>query len=800
MNHFIQNWVSLILCYCAFAFSSFGQSIKGVFTDHLNSPLEYVKVIAYSDSLIMGGSYTDSLGGFIINLPEDGIYNIKATSFRGDTIYNIDSVLVNGSKNLGVLQINSQSELLLGEVKVQVKKPLIIRKPDRLIFNVENTITSSGGTILDALKITPNVRVRQNLVEIIGKSSVVMYMDGQPLKLSGEDLFNFLRSIPASDVKNIEVISNPPANFEAQGNSGVINIVTKSSRKRGLTGAIRAAGVQAYYPGWSTGASLNYSTKKFLCYGSINMGDGNISPVGSSSIYYENQTWEESMRSKTGQSFLNGRIGMDFKPSEKIRFGARYWGGMTRPRTYEGIKTTISSLIGIDSVLQTYSTINSSVNDHYINGFYQQNLDTNGRLMVLNVDYFDYKNSSDQTFETFTYGSIVPASNFYSYLNGVDQNIRSASSSLDFTLPFSEFDFSTGAKVSFIVNNSDINSYNLSTGVSVFDSTRSTNFRYQENTQAAYVNASKEFDKFEIQLGLRAEYTQTEGRSSYDNSIITNDYFQIFPTAYIAYAPSDTHYFDLNYGRRIDRPAYWRLNPFKRFNSSYSYSEGNPFLQPAFYDNIEFSYTYNDILTFGAFYSRGTSGFNEITYVSPDNSNQVTTQRNFLTTNSYGISISYYFNVGAFWESSNDISVYYNQSSSNNPVTNSRVEGMTAYVSTYNSFIFNKAKTFSGELSFYYQFPEVDGIDNFKNYYGLTAGLRWKLFKQKLNITCQMVDMLGSQVYTYNNTINEISQTRSKYWDTRQAVISLTYIFGKEDFFKPQNSSSNNAEKDRLNQ
>ncbi len=776
------------------------QSITGTFVDSSSTPIEFLKVIASADNGIVAGAFTDSTGSFSLQLDMGKMYNIIVTTLSNDTVYTNPGISLVAETDLGTIKLNL-NDYQTDDVVITARKKLIIRKVDRLIFNVEYSITSTGGTALDALKITPGIRVREKSIEMIGRSSVLMYMDGRPLKMAGEDLFNFLMSIPASDIKRIEVISNPPANYEAQGNSGVVDIILKSSKNKGLFGSVRASGVQAFYPGGSVGGSFNYSTEKILCYGGINVGDGNIAPRGRREIIYPNQEWIETMWSKTGQSFLNGRLGMDIVPTERSRFGFRYWGGNKEPRIFERLGTSITSLDDgqLDSTLSTNSSVLSEVNDHYINGYYQLDLDSNDKQVVLNVDYFNFKNISSQTFTTLTNGSLSPNNNLYSYNNGVDQDIQSASASLDFDLPMEVFDLKTGAKVSFIQNNSSIESFNLSNGNPEPDPNQTSSFDYTENTQALYASGSKSLGDVEFQIGLRGEYTQTEGFSETTSTLTKNDYFQLFPTAYFSYAPNDTHYFDIKYGRRIDRPAYWRLNPFRRFNSIYSYTEGNPFLQPAFYGNLETSYTYMDALTIGLFYSRGAQGFNEITLVEAQSPLQVTTQQNFLTTHSMGGSVSYYFSVGSFWESSNDVSVYYNQSISDNPSTVSQVDGFTAYASTTNSFVFNEASTFTGELSFYYQFPEVDGIDLFESYYGLSMGLRWKLFDKKLNVSCQMVDMLGSQEYTFNNTINGVSQTSTRYWDTRQLVVGLSYSFGKSGNLSPKNSSSNNEEKNRLN-
>lgn len=774
-------------------------TVSGTIVDKNNVPAEFLRVAVSVENRTIAGTFTNELGVFEFDAP-NGNYIFLATSAFGDTVYMQDSVNIYSNYSFGTIQLGSSYEEL-DEVVIEMRQKLFIRKPDRLIFNVERSIAASGGNAVDALAITPSVRVRGNDISIVGKGAVLIMVNEQLIKLSGEDLLNFLRSIPSSDIQNIEVISNPPAKYDAEGNNGLININLKKNKRIGWNGNIRLGYGQATYASESFGGNLNYYRNKFSFYVGLNLGEGSIAPNSKKSIYYPNQSWIETNNARYYHSYLNGRSGFEYAINDRSSCGIKYQGSLSLPTIDELINTTILNPIGnsSDSSLNTIATTETKTIDHSFNAFYQTSLDTLGKLLSVDVDYFNYSNISDRSFDSKSYTPNLIIQNAWATQNNVDQLIGVLTSRMDIELPTSFADFMIGGKFSRINNHSVVTFYNRINDELIIDPLQSSDFDYFENTGAAYASMSKEFDKWQFQVGARFEYTRTKGVSITLNEVHLNNYINLFPTAYLVYAPNDSNSFVLNYGRRIDRPPYWRLNPFRQYTSAYAYSEGNPLLRPSYFHNVEFSYTLRDNFVSTIFFSRSINKYDQITYVSTITNVQRTFQKNFLTTTSYGLSESYTFDKWNWLESTNELVIYMNQTVSTDSSTLPKLNGTSAYLSTSNAFVLNKKKTLSGEINFYYQFPEVDGIDYLGDYYSLGMGFRLKLFHEKVSLNCRVIDLLRSDITKVKSTINTIEQRNVRYWDARQLFISLNYNFGKSKLSRNQREATNDDERNRVN-
>ena len=250
-----------------------------------------------------------------------------------------------------------------------------------------------------------------------------------------------------------------------------------------------------------------------------------------------------------------------------------------------------------------------------------------------------------------------------------------------------------GGKLSFIKTQNNVNYFDTTLGNPIFDPTQSNEFNYDENTQAIYLNGTKKInEKWETQLGFRLENTQTEGVSKTLNQKNTNSYTKLFPTFYLTYTPNEKNSFSINYNKRINRPSYNRLNPFRWYSNPFSYTEGNPFLQPSFSNNLELNYTFNDNWSNSIYYSHTDNGFEQITIVDNTDNIQKTIAQNFFKTTIIGISESYTYNKLKWLSSTFSFDWNYSKSESLIPITNQNLNGSNAYFSTTNDFNLNKNK------------------------------------------------------------------------------------------------------------
>jgi hypothetical protein len=681
--------------------------------------------------------------------------------------------------------INKILEKQIQEVEITAKKKLIERKIDRLVFNVENSISASGGDALDALKVTPGIKVQNDQISMIGKSGMSVMIDDRMIQLSGDDLLNYLKTIPSDNIKSIEVITTPPAKYDAEGNSGIVNIVLKKAKKDTFSGNLKTSYTQAKYALGSFGGGLNYQKNKLTVTSNINYENGSISPYQEYTLYYPNYKWFEENNTKNFRNNLSGRIALDYKLNDKTTIGIEY-SGSSGKFIRKGNNTsyiTNSFTHQLDSLIITPSRIETERKIHSINFHSVTKLDSLGKQFSIDADYFTFTSDLNNNFSSNTFlpdGSNIL--NRYVSANSLSNlNFNIFSTKLNFDLPLKWINLSFGGKISFIDNKSSISYYNTASQIPIFDSSKSNVFNYKENTQALYVSGNKKLsEKWETQLGLRLENTQTEGFSQTLNQTNKNDYLKLFPTFYLTYNPNENNTFGLNYSRRIDRPSYGNLNPFRFYSSSFNYSEGNPFLQPFYTDNTEISYSYKNYYT-SLYMSYTTNGIDEVTLVSNDNTVQKIFPYNFYKKLDFGAVQSYTFNKWSWLESNNSLVFFYSKTTSD--LENAllpNIKKWTVQFNSNNSFVLNKAKTLKAELNFMYLSPSVAGSYELSSFYYFDAGFKVLFFRNKLQAAVNFMDIFRTNKSTFTQYVNSIKLESYDYSDTQKVRLSLTWNFGKQ--------------------
>jgi hypothetical protein len=679
-------------------------------------------------------------------------------------------------------------------VEINFKKALIEKKVDRTVFNVERSVAAIGTDALELMAKVPGIRVVNDRVSLVGKGSVNIMINDKLSPLSEDDLANYLRSIPSDRIAKIEVITNPSAKYDAQGNNGLINIVLKKIIEQGFKGSANLGFTQAIYPTGSAGGNLSFKKDKITLFSNFNIRKGSTVPFEQSNVFYPDQTWNVVNRDRNFRLVPGGQIGMDYQASKNTLIGFSYNRGLTNFHSEENIKTRVLNKVqSLDSVLNSdaHARIRSNYNaaNLYLKGF----IDSLGKQVTINADWFKYEDNNQRFFDNRSFdqnGGMIPGS-FAQYLSSSAQNLNLYTLKADADLPYTYFNLSLGTKLSFIKNESGVSFYKSRNDVYEPEQSQSNRFSYRENTQALYVNVNKTIKKWDFQLGLRSEYTQIKGTSA--NSINENDYLKLFPTLFIVYRLKEKSEFSLSYGRRINRPAYKKLNPFRWYNNQYFYSEGNPFLQPSYSNNVELSHTYAGLLTSTLSFNNTSDGYNEVNFTDPDNNIQILRPVNFVSSYKYQLSNSITFNQLKWWESLNQLDVFYIRSRSSIAQTIPLLDGFGAYFSTLNQFIFNKSRTMMGDVNFWYQFAGVNDLNQMKSQYSLDIGVKRLLLDKKLQLALNISDILKSRKDRYNSLVNNIRQEYDHYYDSRYVRLSIRYNFGN-DKMKPQDHKPGNEE------
>jgi outer membrane receptor protein involved in Fe transport len=771
--------------------------ITGQTLNTKNAPIEHLEIqLQNKDSIIVKSELTNFEGKFTIQT-EKGEYVVLIKRL-GDIIYrqkiNLIEVL-----NLGIITI-IENQHQIEEIVVVSKKKLIERKVDRIIFNIENSIASSGGDAIDALKVTPSIKVQNDKISMVGKSEMSVLIDDRPVQLSGDDLINFLKTIKSDDIKNIEVITNPPAKYEAQGNNGLVNIKLKKAKKNSLNGNLKTTYTQAKYPLANLGGSLNYQKNKLTITSNGNYNNGSIAPYQDYSIYYPNYLWFETSKVRNYRNSKSGRFTIDYQVNPKTIIGLQYSGAFEKPiRKGENTSYILNNNSVLDSLIITPSQLEVKRKTHSLNFHSVTKIDTLGTQYSIDIDYFKFKSDLDNNFSTTTVlpNNVIVPNSYISANNLSKQNINIYSAKIDYEMPLKWINLSFGAKISFINNNSQVSYFETTNINSVFDPTKSNIFNYKENTQALYVSGNKKLlEKWDLQFGLRTENTQTIGYSETLNQTNKINYIKLFPTLYLTYKVTENSSWGLNYNKRINRPNYGDLNPFRLYSSSYNYSEGNPFLKPFYTDNIDISHTYKDFYT-SIYFSYLNNGYDQVTYVSPLSISQIVTPYNFYKQKTVGLMENYVFNKIKWWESMNQMTVFYSKTLSKIEENVPTISNWAFTFNSNNTFSLNKTKTIKAELNSNYMSPSVAGSYKVSEIYYFDAGLKLSFLEKKLQVTINTMDVFRTNKSTYTQIVNSIKQKNYDYPDSQKIRLSLIWNFGKAIKVEKR-EQSNEMEKNRI--
>ncbi|WP_452600529.1 outer membrane beta-barrel protein [Pontimicrobium sp. MEBiC06410] len=776
--------------------------VKGVVVDSSSIAIEFANIVLTNENgEILTGTITDEKGRFNIII-NSGEYKLSI-SYLGYETTSIN-ILLNKDKDLGVFTLK-ENKNTLDEIILSTRKNLIEKKVDRLIFNVENSISASGGDVTDILKVVPHIRLKNDEIIMLGKSKMGVLVDGNIVNLSGDDLINFLKSIPSEEIKKIEIITNPPSKYEADGNSGLINVIYKKNVSNSWKSSLRATFTQYTYPEGNIAGSFRYRKNKTSLYVNASYDKGSKQITDTNEFEFENQLWDsENPRRVFYDNSLSTRIALDYEWSEKLSSGFQYQLGYddTRVQNKNDRTQVINKVTNvIDSLIISKSLINQSSPLHSINFHTNYKLDSIGKNIALNLDYFTFLDKSNRVYDTsnfFNNGQETPES-FNSGKNDGRQQINNYSLRVDVEFPLKNIQLNFGGKLSFINSNNDISFFDTTTGIPIIDLNQTNQFEYKETNSALYVSAYKELnDKWSAKIGLRMENTTTEGLSLQLNQTNNNDYIRFFPSAYINYSSNENNIFSLSYNKRISRPGFEYLNPFRIIQNPYLFVEGAPFLQPSFSDNVEFSYTSQQKWLSSVYFSQVKDGFGQIVAINNETGVRAIKPENYYNSYTFGIIESYTFNKWKEWESVNTLNINYSYTESLLGFINDNQNGVNTYLSTSNSFILNKDKTIISSIDAWFSFPGV--YDIYKTSSSSSVDLSFKFFflERDLQLTVTGSDLFKGQITEATAFSNGVRTTYENYYDSRRFRISLRYNLGNKKINVSQKDFGNEEEKRRI--
>jgi hypothetical protein len=804
-----MNRITLFLFFAILTIAASGKtftngSVKGVLRDEKNQPVPFATLMLKSaaDSSLYKGELTNENGEFHIENIKEGNYylEVKTIGFEKFRSASISISEQQPSAHLGNLLLKSNAQNL-SAVTVSTDKPFIERQVDRTVVNIENSLIHQGSSILDVMEKLPAVQVNQDgQISLKGKSGLIIMIDGKPTGMSGQDLANMLKGMSSANVQKIEIITNPSAKYDAAGNAGIINIVMKKNRREGLSGGVNTSYGQGRYEKATAGFNLAFKNRKYNLFMNYNFshrkGFNNLVLVRK---FYNADTLNTVFDTDNYIVFPfnthNLRLGSDFYISKKTTISVLASGVLNHFKPTADNHTDI--LDGNNNIVNSYDFTNRS-NDNWhnfsMNTELKHQFDSTGKELTVDLDYASYGNKTDQRFTNTLRDENGDFVNKSVLIGDQDGSLTIYSAKADYSNPLKKnAKFEAGWKSSYVEANSDVKFYNEVNYALVFDSTRSNHFIYSENINAAYINHNQEFKKLSVQLGLRAEHTNANGKQVLTGQTFHRNYVQLFPSVFFDYKLNEKHGLNLSLGRRIDRPAYQQMNPFRKLIDATTYAEGNPYLLPQISYNSELTYSFLNTVFLTLGYSYTTDNITDV--LVQDGAKRVTVQTitNLAEVHSYNVNLVFTKKLTKWWTTNTSLFSYYSQ--------------FTGTVNNYSfnqgwpSFTFNTSNSFplmkglSAELSFIYNHKSLYGVTFMNPNYNLTIGLQQSILKKRGSITVNFSDILWT---AWPSGVTKFGNVNESWWakrDTRVINVSFNYRFGKNKASMRKNTGADDEKK-----
>jgi outer membrane receptor protein involved in Fe transport len=762
-------------------------SISGQVFNEKNEPIgdAIVTLFTAQDNKIIKTESSDTSGKFnFTNIAKDN-YVIKI-SVNGKERYSGDQFSANERLFVGTMTLLPDTKIL-EEVVVVKAKPYIERQGGKMILNVESNIGATGSSAFEVLEKAPSVNVDQNdNISLRGKGGIIVQIDGKNTPLSGSNLANYLRGIPSGAVEKIEFITNPGAKYDASG-SAIINIKMKKDRKRGTNGTVSLMAGQGKYPRSNNSLSLNHRNKDINVFGSYSFAYSEwFNDLNLDRKFFENGnfTGRYDQVNSLKMNFRNHilRSGIDWTPSKKHSFGVVVNGVSNKFNpTGRNLSDVYNENNQPDSRFISWKRSRDNHHNFSANLNHKFTIDTLGTELTTDFDYANYGNITRQNFQTRYFDdNNVENSPQYLLHGDLSGNLNLYSLKSDYVKTLSnKIKIETGLKTSYVKADNNVAFYDVSSGAPVFDETTSNHFIYTENINAGYVNASTDIGNWGMYLGFRVENTNITGKQLVDNTSFNNDYTQLFPSALVSYKFNDNNSLELNYSRRIARPSYDQLNPFKYFLDPTTYKVGNPYLDPQTTHSIELTHIFKQKIYTTLSFSRTEDNITGV--IAPSDENPmitVQTDKNLSTADVTGLFIIMPLEFTKWWSTNYSFNFYYGSYSGTVAGTTLDNEGNF----TYNCNLVNNfklGKGYSAEVTGNYRGREIYAFMDVDPIWFVNFGMqkKWKSSSLKLAVS----DAFWTNRTTADTTFDNYKEHFKVSRNTRMATLSYTYNFGQNN-------------------
>ena len=741
-----------------------------------------------SENKLIKTEVADQNGNFSFQDLMSGNYHLKINKNGAEA--HRSEISIKENTTLPAISLNEKS---IEAITITKAKPYIERQDGKMILNVENSIAATGNSAFEVLEKAPGVNIDTNdNISLRGKGNLLVQIDGKNTPMNGTDLANYLRGIPSSTVEKIEFITNPSSKYDASGTS-IINIRLKKDQRKGTNGSLSTSLGMGKYVKNNNSFSINHRNKKVNLFANYSFAYREFfNKLLLDRSFYENGTFQKAYIQENflKMNFRNhiAKVGMDYYINDKNILGFSVGVISNRFNPTSNNDTQV-----LDENYQPDGTFNTKSNnrDHWknasLNFNHKYKIDSLGSELTTDLDYINYANNSLQNFNTRNFDVAGNESNPYLLKGDLGGNLNIYSLKTDLTKVFKKnWKLESGIKTSFVKADNDLQFFDASSGTPILDMTKTNHFIYEENINAVYGNVIKNWDQFKVNFGLRMENTNVTGNQLTTNQINKKNYTQLFPSAVFSYDVDDKNTLELNFSRRITRPTYKQLNPFKFYLDPTTYQAGNPDLNPQTTMNYEFTYSLSNKYFATLSYSKTLNNITDILKPIVENGNIVVVQanENLSSASYYGLNLIAPTKITKWWDMNNSANFYFGSYTGNISDTYIKNQGnFTFDLNSINSFKIGNG--FSAELTGNYKAKEVYAYMFLKPMWSINIGAQ-KKFKNNSTLKFSFNDIFLTSNPEAKNIYSSYIENFIVRRDTRVMTLSYTYNFGSGKSGQPR--------------
>lgn len=753
---------------------------------------------------------SDIDGNFTITNIANGSYTFKASYVGYQTMIR-DMVTLSATTkvvNLGSIAMKTGKGNVLSEVTITAQKPTMQLGIDKKVFSVDQSVVSEGGSATDVLQNVPSIQTDMDGGVSLRGSNARVLIDGKQSLIGGGDVAQILASIPASAIESIEVITNPSSKYDAEGQTGIINIVLKKNKKIGLTGNVAVtAGNRDNY---NASTNIAFQNKNVNVYANYGYRYGNRPGSGYNNIFYKNGNQSianayQNTISNDLEKAHNAKLGIDYNLTDKSTISLS--GGVNKRNSAEDEFLSINEYTLAQAPVNLTNRNNlrdRKGNNYDLNLDFIQKLKKKGEELSFNASYATGSNDSYQTLNTDRYydnGVSVPSILSEQLNNRLGDN-KNYNIQADYTLPLTETSrLEAGYRTQYRESLSNTLANNLVNGVYEFDRQLSNDFNSTDYVHAVYLNYQNQIKDFGYQLGLRGEDAALDTKmGAYDiaNNIAYTPgrvaYKRIYPSVFLTQKLQSDQQVQLSYSRRVNRPRGWDTNPFLDVSDPLNHRMGNVNLLPEDVHAFELSYSkfFKSFSLVSTAYFRKTNDVIQRLRSEPDADGiTLTMPQNLTNAKNSGVELIGKFDVSKKWNFTTNFNLYHRKITGVPALGTIDNEGISYNANLTNNISLPHSITL--QLRADYRANEVTAQGTFKAMYGFDAGAKMDLMAKKASLSFNIRNLFNTRKFEMESASTASLINFGRMRAGNMASLTFSYRFGQADFAQKKKKPSQDA-------